>query len=140
MTGSSVLTPHPPEFERFLYASVGEDRNGFVVTVLSTLARLELDPWAETASLVSLSGEAARSRLDLLLSGFRDVPALKQDHEDVARDLSKLLPGRPARIGASLPDPAAQVSALGSTGVIWLILTLVLFLGQALMISLGVGE
>lgn len=28
----NALNPHPAEFERFLYASVGEDRNGYVVT------------------------------------------------------------------------------------------------------------
>ncbi|SEO18158.1 hypothetical protein SAMN04488011_12113, partial [Palleronia pelagia] len=39
MADPSVLNPHPPEFDRFLQASVGEDRNGYAVTVLSTLAR-----------------------------------------------------------------------------------------------------
>ncbi len=44
MADPNVLNPHPPEFERFLHASVGEDRNGYFVTVLSALARLGLDP------------------------------------------------------------------------------------------------
>ncbi|GHF75345.1 hypothetical protein [Seohaeicola zhoushanensis] len=35
MAQPNVLNPHPPEFERFLYAPVGQDRNGHVVTVLS---------------------------------------------------------------------------------------------------------
>jgi hypothetical protein len=61
MADPNVLNPHPPEFERFLYASVGEDRNGYVVTVLSALARLGLDPWAETADLVTLGRDAARA-------------------------------------------------------------------------------
>ena len=95
MTEPDGLDPHPPEFERFLSASVGEDRNGHVVTVLSTLARLGLDPWNETAELVSLGRDVARARLGTLLARFRDVPTLASDHGRVARDLSQLLPEGP---------------------------------------------
>jgi hypothetical protein len=63
MAQPKVLNPHPPEFERFLYASVGEDRNGYVVTVLSAFARLGLDPWAESADLAKLGRDAARARV-----------------------------------------------------------------------------
>jgi len=59
MAAPNVLNPHIPEFDRFLYASVGEDRNGYVVRVLSTLARLGLDPSKETAELVALGRDAA---------------------------------------------------------------------------------
>src|SRR6056297_856329 len=99
MAEPNVLDPHPPEFQRFLYASVGEDRNGSVVTVLSTLARLGLDPWNETAELVTLGRDAARSRLDTLLARFRDVPALASDHGRVAQDLSQLLPENQTPVG-----------------------------------------
>ena len=92
MADPNVLNPHPPEFDRFLHASVGEDRNGYAVTVLSTLARLGLDPWKETAELVMLGHAAAQARLGTLLARFRDVPALASDHGWVARDLSQLLP------------------------------------------------
>ena len=95
MADPNVLNPHPPEFDRFLYASVGEDRNGYVVTVLSTLARLGLDPWKETAELVALGRDAARSRLGTLLARFRDVPTLESDHGRVARGLEPAASGRP---------------------------------------------
>lgn len=68
MANPNVLSPHTPEFDRFLYASVGEDRNGHVVTVLSTFARLGLDPWKETADLVALGRDAAQARLASLLA------------------------------------------------------------------------
>ena len=61
MADLNVLNPHPPEFDRFLHATVGEDRNGYAVTVLSTLARLGLDPWNETAELVTLGHDGARA-------------------------------------------------------------------------------
>ena len=102
----AVLHPHGHEFEPFLYAPVGEDRNGCVVTVLSALARLGLDPWKEAAELSTQGREAARTRLTKLLGAFRDVPALGQDDEAVAQTLALLLPERPAvrgKTGSSIP-------------------------------------
>jgi len=36
-----------PEFDEFLGASLGEDRNGTRLSVLSAFARLNVDPWQE---------------------------------------------------------------------------------------------
>ncbi len=74
MTGTSLLNPHPPDFERFLYATVGQDRNGYAVTVLSTLARLGLDPWNETAELVALGREAAARASGFCFRGSLTFP------------------------------------------------------------------
>jgi hypothetical protein len=141
MAQPSVLNPHPPEFERFLYTSVGEDRNGYGVTVLSALARLGLDPWAETADLVKLGRDAARSRLETLLSRFRDVPMLPSDHGRVARDLSQLLPDGPT--SATLKRAAATVANghPGTSGVFWAVLAIIFVLFQALTFGgSGSGE
>jgi hypothetical protein len=35
------------EYDDFLFASMGEDRNGLPLSVLSALARLDVDPWEE---------------------------------------------------------------------------------------------
>ncbi|WP_339951205.1 hypothetical protein [uncultured Albimonas sp.] len=135
------LNPHPPEFERFLYAPVGEDRNGTVVTVLSTLARLGLDPWSEAAELALLPPEGARARLETLLARFRDVPALESDRGRVARDLSTLLPQSPRpqatrRAGASTTDGRP-----GASAGIWAALAIVLVLLQMVMVGgSGSGE
>lgn len=141
MADLNVLNPHPPEFERFLYASVGEDRNGFAVTVLSTLARLGLDPWNETAELVALGHDAARARLGELLARSRDVPALASDHVPVARSLSQLLPK--GQSSGNLKRAAATVAdgRPGKSGTIWLVLALIFMLFQIFMGgSSGSGE
>jgi hypothetical protein len=57
-------------FDRFLFADVGEDRNGMFLSVLSALARLDLDPWFEAASLSRLPAPAATQRLTSLLSSL----------------------------------------------------------------------
>lgn len=130
MTRSTILNSHAPEFGRFLYAPVGEDRNGYVVTVLSAFARLGLDPWNETAELAELGRDAGRARLALLLSRFLDVPALGSDHRKVARDLCLLLPESPST--RKLAQAGAKI-AMGrpmSSGAFWTILAIALFLLQ----------
>lgn len=137
---SNSLYPHPTDFEQFLYSSIGEDRNSNVVTVLSALARLNLDPWAETAALVSMDQGAARARLAQLLSQLRDVPTLKRSAGQVAQDLSLLLPDRQApgpRLSKKAPAQGQPVTII----VIWSILALVLFMIQFLSITIwGVVE
>lgn len=107
MTRTNTLKPNLPEFEPFLYASVGQDSRGSAVTVLSALARLNLDPWAEAAELAALGREGAATRFSLLLARVRDVPALGQDHGPVGRDLTRLLPKGSPRHGS--PGVAAKI-------------------------------
>jgi len=134
-----LLDLQKPEFERFLYASVGADRNGSVVTALSTLARLNLEPWVEAAELAALGREAARVRLGLLLSRFRDVPELRRNHGSVAQDFARLLPERPVRVPA-VPGAAIKKTAL-SWGVIWTVMAVVFFMAQMLLGGApGAGE
>ena len=141
MAETNILNPRPPEFDRFLHATVGEDRNGYAVTVLSTLARLGLDPWKETAELVTLGRDAARARLGTLLARFRDVPALASDHGRIARDLSQLLPegrtpGSPKRAAST-----AGAGRPGTSGAIWAVLAIIFALFQMFMVGgSGSGE
>ena len=58
------------EFNDFLFAAIGADAGGTYLTVVSALARLDLDPWAEAAILARLPGGiATTSRVGFLLSG-----------------------------------------------------------------------
>lgn len=128
MLGTEVLTSPRPELEHFLQATVGEDRNGHAVTVLSTLARLELDPWLEAKGLAEMGREAASARLGLLLSKFHDVPDLGHDHASVAWDLTLLLPQSPPAKSLSGPGlKSVGAGVLWSTST-WLALATVLIL------------
>lgn len=141
MSGVEDLHPYGSDFDRFLYAWVGQDRNGHGVTVLSTLARLGLDPWREAAELAARGREVARGRLDKLLSGFRDVPALADDHGAVARQLSLLLPEQRA---IHAPQPAGSARTRGATASGWSVMALLMILlvvVQALLFGgAGSGE
>src|SRR5271156_2665800 len=78
-----------PEFNDFLFAPIGADRNGGYLSVVSALARLDLDPWAEAAKLAKLPVEIATQKLSSLL---QEVPLARQDPGQIAARLVALLP------------------------------------------------
>ena len=104
----TLTAPTPPlgsEFNDFLFALVGEDRNGMPLSVVSVLARMELDPWVEAASLADLPAETAARKLAAWLDVLPD-PTLKPATPDTrATRLIALLPRR--RDPDSPPPPAA---------------------------------
>jgi hypothetical protein len=53
------FTPMPPDLNAFLFARMGEDKSGLVVTVASAIARSGIDPWQEAARIARLSQSAA---------------------------------------------------------------------------------
>lgn len=130
MSASTILNPHDPDFERFLYATVGDDHGGRSVSVLSVLARLKLDPWDEAASLGALSRDAAVQRLSQLLARSLDIPSLRQDHHAIAKNLASLLPNRRLYQGESVQITRNRPSL--SWGTILAVLLFLLFLVRVL--------
>ncbi len=133
MASSAVLHPDGSDYDGFLYAFVGEDRNGSMVTVLSTLARLGLDPWKEASELAGVSEGAALTRLDALLAKFSDVPALSGEHETISRKLISLLPGRTARHVPSQAGTLSSGAGFGSGLAILAIATFLFVLARLLI-------
>ena len=116
MAISDVLHPDGSDFDEFLYAFVGEDRRGSMVTVLSCLARLGLDPWKEASALSGLSEEVASTRMGSLLAKIGDVPALARESETIARKLVSLLPARAPRrviLPAGPPQSGERMRSVG---------------------------
>src|ERR1700692_4568792 len=91
MTTVPVSVPGS-EFDEFLFAPIGEDRNGMLVSVLSGLARSDVDPWQEAAKLARLPGETATQRLAALIDALPDRAALYADPRTIATRLVGLLP------------------------------------------------
>lgn len=124
------LHPFGSELDPFLYAYVGEDRNGSAVTVVSALARLGFDPWIEGAELASLGREVARARLETLLSAFKDVPTLALEHGAVAAELTLLLPEHQSHRVSKLAGPAISKGPPISIGWIFAALVIVFVLAR----------
>jgi hypothetical protein len=96
--GSISAARFGSEFETFLYASVGQDNDGMPLTVLSALARQDVDPWEEAAKLTRLPEERAVTQLAFLLGALRKTPQVAcPDPAHLAAPLIALLPrGLPA--------------------------------------------
>ncbi|WP_404426332.1 hypothetical protein [Thalassospira australica] len=96
------------KYDQFLQTSVGDDKKGTSVTVLSMLARLGLDPWQEASDLAALPKKSAWDRLDGLAARFTDVPSLIAERADAVTRMIASLPGgeRHDNIGqADAPAP-----------------------------------
>ena len=80
------------EFDEFLYASIGDDRNGMPLTVLSALARSDVDPWEEAFKLAQLPKQSAVSQLAFLLGALPFAPLVCPDPAGISVPLIALLP------------------------------------------------
>ena len=78
-----------------------------LVSVLSGLARSDVDPWQEAARLAELPGETATQRLASLIGALPDRVASYPESRTIA-----------ARLVALLPRPLGSVSQ-GASGSAW---------------------
>jgi hypothetical protein len=107
MTRSASFSVLGSEFDDFLFAPIGEDRNDMPLSVLSALARLDIDPWLEAAELARLPRETATQRLASSIAALPDGPSAHPEHETIAGRLIALLPRQASSRIASqgtLPD------------------------------------
>jgi hypothetical protein len=125
------------QFEAFLIAPIGLQQNGMLLSVLSALARLDIDPWREAASLAEMSTEAATERMRLLIAALPEETSARSNADEIAARLIALLPPRQV-----ISRPMSSKITAGSTGVlanyrviVFLILMALLLVPQFLMRS-----
>ena len=87
-----AYAPMLPEFDSFLYASVGEEVDGVPVSVLSALSRLGLDPRDEAARLSHLTKETAADQLARMIAGLSDRRWALSEARGIAGRLIERLP------------------------------------------------
>jgi hypothetical protein len=80
------------ELNGFLFADVGIEPSGMPLSVLSTLARLGMDPWQEAARLAKLPRSAAVEALARLIAGMPASLWPLPDATAIAARLVALLP------------------------------------------------
>ncbi|MGC1459558.1 MAG: hypothetical protein WA825_14875 [Steroidobacteraceae bacterium] len=139
MNSAAHGSPYRGEFDKFLFSLVGEDRNGLPLSVISLLARMDLDPWQEAGTLADLSAEAAARRLTFSLDTLTD-PVLRQVIcESMVQRLLALLP---RRAPAAAQKPAVSVDAVAAHDpaariqVLFLIAsTIVLIVGMQILVA-----
>jgi hypothetical protein len=108
MTVSASISVVGSQFNVFLFAPIGEDKNETPLSVLSALARLNIDPWQEAAELTQLPREAAIHRLASAIAALPDGPSARLEHGTIAARLIALLP---RQASSELPSYAALPDA-----------------------------
>ena len=96
------------EFNAFLFSPIGDDRNGMQLRVVSLLARRDLDPWREAASLAAMSVDAATRRLESLIRALPNQSLTLPDSGTIATRLIALLP---RRTDSGIRSPENQAKA-----------------------------
>src|SRR5713101_7861099 len=100
-----AYAPMLPEFDTFLFASVGEEVDGVPLSVLSALSRLGLDPRDEAARLALLTKEAAADQLTRMIARLSNA---RWSQSEARRIASGLIERLPRAITADKDDRAAR--------------------------------
>ena len=131
MTLRRAYMPILPEFDAFLFASVGEEVDGVPLSVLSALSQLDLDPRAEAARLALLTREAAADQLARMIAR---LSGSRWSLSEARRIASGLIERLPLATTVSKDDHAASsnrptTSLKASSFLIYLALILALLVG-----------
>lgn len=85
------LYPLGNGFDNFLFATIGEDQNGLLLSDNSALARLNVDPWEGAGALMQLPHDTAARRLGTSIARLPCMPST-WDPAQIAERLIALLP------------------------------------------------
>lgn len=116
MTPTLAPSAVPSEFNDFLYSPIGEDKNGLLVTVLSALARQNVDPWQEAADLDGLPRDSAVQKLTSIIATLPGHQPMLDDPTPIAVRLIALLPRRAASLNRR-STPSDMLSPADSQAV-----------------------
>lgn len=79
------------QFNAFLRSGLWLDRDETPLSVLSALARLDVDPWEEAAHLAALPQSSASAKLAAMLANLPGGPTIRRDLDAICvRSISLL--------------------------------------------------
>ena len=93
-----------------------------LLSVLSALARLDLDPWREAAELARMPQQSARQRLTSLIEALPNQPPTRPELETVSTRLIALLPRAASPSVASSDQLPGGCARLNSRALIYVML------------------
>jgi len=120
-----------PEFDPFLFATVGEEVAGMPLSVLSVLSRLDLDPRSEAARLSDLAREAAADQLARTIARLPGKRWTASEMRKIAGGLVELLPRatNSAKNGAVTGSAGRKVSSRTPALLVYLALAGAVLIG-----------
>lgn len=132
MTLPRAYAPIFPEFDAFLFATVGEEVDGVPLSVLSALARLGLDPREEAARLAHLTREAAVDQLAKMIARLYDQRWSASELWRIASGLVERLPmigGTAAKDDRTSPGKRSAIAFRSPSFLIYLALAVAMLVG-----------
>src|SRR6202048_5581633 len=114
-------------YNHFLFAPICEEANGMQLSVLSALARMDVDPWEEATRLAAMPKAIAERALVSTLDRVLGRSRTPSETEVIAARLVQLLPRR----GEGVTIAYTATAGIGTQQTYWLV-----WVGFALAISL----
>ncbi len=134
MTRSASVTYLTRQFDDFLFARIDEGTDAAPLSVLSMLARLDVDPWEEAAKLARLPRAAAAKRLAELIAATPSVSLACLNPKTLSDRLLDLLPS--TLVAGGLPRQDSVVLALKRSPIVaWPIVIAVILAISLLVVS-----
>jgi hypothetical protein len=110
----------PSQYNDFLFATIGEQKNETPLSVLSALTRLDLDPWQEAARLTRLPKEEARRDIGCALAALPGGGWTVSESGRIAGRLVELLPSSKDDESSLAADRIGSRVAL-ALAVMWIV-------------------
>jgi hypothetical protein len=130
-----LYAPFRPDLNNFLFAAVGEERNGIPLSMMSALAQLDLDPWEEAGRLSNLAKQEAIERLTGLILRLPGLRRSSPEAKQIAAALVDALPKHNGDGGPAKKIPRAAPRNIASGKAFWLICLAVAAIAFFLMLS-----
>src|SRR5947207_14247853 len=87
-----LYAPFRPDLNKFLFAAVGEERDGIPLSMMSALAQLDLAPWEEAGRLSTLAKQEAIERLTGLILRLPGMRRPSSEAQQIAAEVVDALP------------------------------------------------
>jgi hypothetical protein len=104
-----------PQFDKFLFATVGDEIDGLPLSVISALTRFGLDPWQEAGRLSSMSDREAVEQLAGLIAELPGGSRRRDEARKIAGGLIDLLPTRDANRSIQIRPRFSRLNWPGSS-------------------------
>lgn len=132
----SLYAPLRPDLDDFLFATVGEERDGMPLSVISALTALGLDPWVEATRLSSLETHEAVEQLVPMIARLPGERWASSEVGKIALGLIERLPLTSAARAATDIAPQAHPK-IGPSTAFWLVCCLLAAAALASMAANG---
>jgi hypothetical protein len=125
MPRHNVFELRNSDLNAFLFAEVGTEPNGMILTVVSVIARRDEDPWKEARRLASLPKASAANHVAQVIA---QMPRSPWSPAEAAVISARLIPLLPTGSGAVSLSPALPFQQFNPRGPGMRILVSILFL------------